>query len=200
MKKMKAGLVAAAILASFSGAALAEGSFYGAVDVGKSTFKGACEGTWPGETCKDTDTALRGIIGYQVNPNLAVEASYANYGAAEYNDNAGLTASASATGFQLSAVGSWPIANAFSLTGKLGLALTKGEVKAAETTPGIEFTYSNDDDTTALAWGIGARYDINQSVAVRAQYERLGKISFDKTDSTATSPLNLLTAGVIFRF
>ncbi len=200
MNKFKAGFVAAAVLASFSGAALAEGSFYGAVDVGQTTFKDGCEGTLPGETCKDTDTVLRGSIGYQLNPNLAVEASYANYGAAEFNDNAGLTASLSATGFQFSAVGSWPIADALSLTGKLGLALTKGEGKAAETTPGIEFTYSNDDDNTTLAWGIGARYDINQSVAVRAQYESLGKISFDKTDSTQTYPLNLLTAGVIFRF
>ncbi len=199
MNKMKVSL-AAAVLVSFSGTALAETSFYGAVDVGQSTFEDGCEGMPPGITCKDTDTALRGSLGYQLNRHLAVEASYADYGASEINHNAGLTGSASATGFQFSGVGSWAITDAFSLTGKLGLAQTKGEIKVAVTTPGLEFSYSNDDDNTTFAWGIGVRYDFNQSFAVRAQYESLGEISVDKTDSTAEGTLNLLTAGLIFRF
>ncbi len=48
--------------------------------------------------------------------------------------------------------------------------------------------------------GVGARFNINPSVAIRAQYERLGKISIDKTNPTVSRDLDLLTAGVIFGF
>jgi len=199
MGKFKSGLVAAMLWASVSGSAWATevGQFYGAIDVGQSKFKEACTGVFPGETCSDTDTALRGALGYQVHPNVAVEASYANYGMAKFNDNAGLTAEAKASGFQLSAVGSWPLADAFSVTGKLGLALTKGELAIRDVVLG---SYAQDDSKTTFAWGVGVRFNINPSVAIRAQYERLGEISIDKTDPTAKGDLDLMTAGVIFNF
>jgi len=199
MKKIKLGLVAAVLLAGVSGSALATevGKLYGAIDVGQTTVKSFCDGTLAGETCDDAGMGFRGAVGYQVMPNLAVEASYANYGTAEFNDNAGFTVDGNVTGFQFSAVGSYPVADAFSLTGKLGLALTNGELDANIAGFG---SAKFDDDTTTLAWGIGVRYDINTSIAVRAQYESLGKISFDSTDPTAESDVNLLTAGIVFNF
>ncbi len=154
MQKFKSGLAAAVLWVSVSGSAWATevGQFYGAIDVGQSKFKEACTGIFPGETCTDTGTVLRGAVGYQAHPNVAVEASYANYGKAEFNDNAGGTAEAKASGFQFSAVGSWPLADAFSVTGKLGLALTKGE--AAVNVVGLG-SYAQDDSNTTFAWGGG---------------------------------------------
>ncbi|MEQ1673703.1 MAG: outer membrane beta-barrel protein [Candidatus Nitrotoga sp.] len=199
MGKIKFGLVAAVLLASVSGSALAieVGQFYGAVDVGQSKAKDACTDVFPGETCTDTGTVLRGAVGYQAHPNVAVEASYANYGKImEFNDNAGGTAEVKASGFQFSAVGSWPLADAFSVTGKLGLALTKGEIAARVVGVG---SYAQDDSNTTFAWGVGAHFNINQSVAIRAQYERLGEISADKTNLGGRD-LDLLSAGVVFSF
>ena len=199
MGKFKSGLAAAMLLASVSGSAWATevGQFYGAIDGGQTKFKEFCTDVLPGQTCSDTGTVLRGAVGYQAHPNVAVEASYANYGQAEFNDNAGLSGEAKASGFQFSAVGSWPLADAFSVTGKLGLALTKGEIAARVVGVG---SFSFDDSNTTLAWGVGARFNINQAVAIRAQYEQLGNISFDKTDPTQKGKLDLLTAGVIFNF
>ena len=192
MNKMKAGLVAAAMLASFSGAALAEGSFYGALDVGQSKYPGACDDMPAGVSCSETDTMFRGSIGYPINPNLAVEASYADYGASEAS-GFGATASVAASGFQFSAVGSLPISDVFSLTGKLGVALTKGELS------GTGFV-TEDDSSTTVAYGVGVRYNISKTVAVRAQYESLGEISASSTDPTAKGDVDFLTAGVIFSF
>ncbi len=123
MGKIKSGLAAAMLLASVSGSAWATevGKFYGAIDVGQVTVKNFCDGTLPGETCDDADIGFRGAVGYHVMPNLAVEASYADYGTASFNDNAGLKVDGNVTGFQFSAIGSYPVADAFSVTGKLGL-------------------------------------------------------------------------------
>ncbi len=191
MNKMKAGLVAAAVLACFSGAALAQGSFYGAVDVGQSTAKDACAGVGAGESCNDTDTAFRGSVGYQINPSLGVEASYGNYGESKYS-GFGITATATASGFQFSAIGSLPVSDVFALTGKLGVALTEGEVSCPLC------PYSASASNTTVAYGIGARYNINKTVAVRAQYEDLGKIKVDSTEPG--SKLTMLSFGMVFGF
>ena len=195
MNKMKAGLVAAAVLASFSGAALAEGSFYSAVDIGQTTFVDACDGVGAGETCSDTDTAFRGSVGYQVNPSLGLEASYGNYGELKYSDGF-VNASYTASGFQFSAVGSLPVSDVFALTGKLGIALTEGKVSVSA--PSIGYAEIVSASNTIVAYGIGMRYNLNKTVAVRAQYEDLGKI---KAVSTVTGfKLTMLSFGVIFGF
>ncbi len=190
MKKMKAVLVAAAILASFSGAALAEGSFYGAVDVGQSRLKDACTAPPAGWSCKNTDTAFRGSVGYQVNPNWGVEASYGKHGEFKASGS-GITVSGTATGFQFSAVGSLPVSDVVALTGKLGVALTEGEVVNT-------LNYSASANNTTVAYGIGARYNINKTVAVRAQYEDLGKIKYVNTGPGYK--LTILSFGAVFGF
>ncbi len=194
MKKMKAVLVAAAITASFSGAALAEGSFYGAVDVGQSRLKDACPALPAWWSCKNTDTAFRGSVGYQVNPNWGVEASYGKHGEVKVSGS-GITASGTATGFQFSAVGSLPVSDVVALTGKLGVARTEGKFFCLLCTPTpISVSASN----TTMAYGIGARYNINKTVAVRAQYEDLGKIKYGNTGPGYK--LTILSFGAVFGF
>ncbi|MEQ1814016.1 MAG: outer membrane beta-barrel protein [Candidatus Nitrotoga sp.] len=199
MGKFKSGLAAAVLLVSVSGSAWATevGQFYGAVDVGQGTLKDSCGGELPGETCDDTDVAFRGALGYQAHPNVAAEVSFAQYGKTKFNSPGVGNVEAKASGFQLAAIGSYPVADAFSVTGKLGLAITKGEIEVNVIGFG---SASFDDSTTSLVWGIGGLYNINQSIAVRAQYESIDKVSFDSTDPTAEGDVNVLSAGVIFGF
>lgn len=124
---------------------------------------------------------------------MGVEASYASYGTSKYNDNAGLTGKAEVMGFLFSVIGSYPLSDTFLLTGKLGAALLTGEVTVAFSGISVMF----DDNSTTLAWGIGARYNISPSVALRAQYEDLGEASFG---GGAVSDVNLLSVGLIFSF
>lgn len=199
MKKIKRGLAAAVVLASFSGAALAEGSnLYGAIDIGQSNAKDACTGMPAGVSCKDTDTAIRGSLGYQVNPGLGVEASYGNYGAAKAVLGVPVSVKVAGSGWQVSAVGSLPIelrtGEFLTLTGKLGVAVTKAE--ASGTALGMTVALGN-ANTTTIAYGIGVRYNISRSMALRAQYENLGTIG---NDTIGKSNLELLTIGAIFGF
>lgn len=189
MNKFQVGLMV--ILASFSGATFAEGNFYGGIDVGQSTIKDFCTGAPAGWSCSNTATAARASLGYQVNSGLGVEASYGNYGEAKASGS-GITVSGTASGFQFSAIGSLPVSETFALTGKLGIALTE----AKESAPAVG--YSSSASNTTVAYGIGVRYNINKTIAVRAQYEDLGNI---KADSTGTSSkLTILSFGATFGF
>jgi len=199
MNKIQTWVVGTVVLASFSGAALAEGSnLYAAIDFGQTTVKDACTNiTSLGFSCKDTDTAVRGSLGYQVNPSLGVEGSYGNYGASTVSglvSGIPVSGKVAFSGFQLTAVGSLPLNESFALTGKLGVAFTKLETSGA--VQGIPVV-SKSTNSTTLAYGIGARYNINKSIALRAQYENLGKVGDDTTEK---STVTLLSAGAIFSF
>lgn len=181
-----------------SGAACAsESGFYAALDAGQSRAKDACTGLPAGFSCKNTGTAVRIGGGYQFNNNVAAELSYGDYGANKANGIAAgipIALSAKASGFQVSVVGSLPLNDSFALTGKLGVANTKEKVSGAGGGVGVNASATS----TTGVFGIGVRYDISKSIAVRAQYEDLGNIG--DTATTGKSKLTLLTLGLTFGF
>lgn len=200
MKKILAGLCVAATMATVSGAALAADSgFYGAVDIGQSKAKDFCtpEAGVTINSCDDKDTAYRIGVGYQFNQNFGLEANYVDFG----KDNASVTVLGvpvtvvgEAVAFQLSATGTLPVNESFAIIGKLGIART--DVDASASAPGVTITAS--DNSTELTYGIGVKYNINKTMAVRAQYEDFGKVGDDAT--TDTTKLTLLSVGLTFGF
>lgn len=200
MKKILAGLCVAATMATVSGAALAADSgFYGAVDIGQSKAKDVCTPE-AGATitgCDDKDTAYRIGVGYQFNQNFGLEANYVDFGTFDVSATVlgvPVTADADADAFQLSATGTLPINESFAIIGKLGMARTS--VDASASAPGVTVTAS--DNSTELTYGIGVKYNINKTMAVRAQYEDFGKVGDDAT--TGKSKLTLLSVGLTFGF
>lgn len=199
MRKFKSGLAAAVLLASVSGSVWATevGQFYGAVDVGQSTLHGFCDAANTADpalivtSCDESDIGFRGAVGYQVMSNLAVEAGYGSYGTATATwtiIGIPVPLDGKATSFQISAVGSYPVADAFSVTGKLGLAMSTIKLTASCGVCGASF--SEKDDGTDVVLGVGVLYNINKSVGLRAQWERI----------TSDDAIDLLSAGVVFNF
>lgn len=170
--------------------ALADG-FYGALDFGQAKAKDACTGLPAGTTgCKDTAPVYRIAGGYQFAPMWGAEVSYAGYGKESAGTLGALSVDWQLSGLQVSGTGTFPLGNDFSLIGKLGLART--EIKL--TGGGASVSSTN----TKFAYGIGAQYDFTKSVAVRAQYEDLGTVG--DTNTTGTSKVTLLSAGVVLKF
>lgn len=194
MKKLTVSILSAVALTTLSGAAMAEG-FYAALDAGQARYNISCAGT---VACSNTATAVRVTGGYQYTPNVAVEVSYGDYGAATgsvVDPVLGLANAKIATsGLQLAAVGSLPLSNNFALTGKLGVASTsvKTSVTAAAGVGGVTST------STTLTAGIGVRYDLSKNVSLRAQYESLGNVK--EGASGQKFGLSLISAGVSFAF
>jgi opacity protein-like surface antigen len=181
-----------------SGAAFAaDEGFYVALDAGQSRAKDACTGIPAGFSCKNTGTAIRLGGGYQFSNNVGVELSYGDYGSNKASGTVGgvpISASLKATGLEAALVGSLPLSPSFSLTGKLGIANTKIKGQGA----GGGFTVSASATSTTGSYGIGMRYDLSKAMALRAQYEDLGKIGDAAT--TGKSKISLLTAGLVFSF
>lgn len=197
----------ALILGATVSPAMADG-YYGALDVGQTKAGDACNTnglpvglTLVGAGCKDTATLYRIAGGYQFTPMWGAEVSYGAYGKATmgtaplFTPGIGIlsTGDWQLSGIQVSGTGTFPLGDAFSLIGKLGIARTDLKFSGGGLSPQPPMT-----TTTKLAYGIGAQYELTKRVAVRAQYEDLGTIGDAIT--TGTSKVTLLSAGVVYKF
>ena len=187
--------LAAAAFALPAAAQMNSSAFYAGLSIGQSKFSDACEGSVPAGfsvTCDDKDTAWRIFGGYQFHPNFAVEIGYSDLGRAQATVSSGGlsgTAKVEATAFDAVVVGSWPINQAFSLYGKFGLY--HGEAKLTASGTGVGS--SSDKDTGSdLTYGLGARYDFNRNIGVRAEWQRYNDFS--------GSDIDVLSVGVLYRF
>jgi len=213
-RKFLSVAVAAALVAG-STAAVAQASkpWYGGVSIGQSKVKidnnpfAVPAGFTSSGTSKDeTDTGYKIFAGYRFNQNFAVEGGWTDFGkfstTQTFSAPAGsVGASFKASGWHVDAVGIWPLQNNFSLFGKLGGIYT--EMKTSLSTSG-SITFTPGAQTSAkksefnLKYGLGAQYDINQSIGIRAEWERASKVG--DANSTGEADIDLLSVGLVYRF
>lgn len=197
---MKKIIIVALLLSTFVvNPALADntGKLYGAIDLGQGNAKDACSGLPSTISCSTTTTAFRFGLGYQANQNVSLEAAYIDGGKIDIGGNYlgwPVTGEMSMTGFQLSAIGSYPISNEAELLGKIGFA----SLKAKESVTVGGYSASSDNSNSNVTFGIGARYKVSDKMAIRAMYEDFGTIKADSTSSG--SKVTLLSAGLQFGF
>jgi OOP family OmpA-OmpF porin len=156
-KKWLVALLSAAAM-TFSAGAVAQAALSGAyvgLDIGQTDFG------------PDDDTGWKIFGGYRFHQNIAAELAYGllvDQGAREL------------TSLEAVAVGMFPLANQFSIIGKLGFAML-------DSSPG--------GDETELTYGIGAQYDVTRNLGVRLQWQRY---------STDPDDVDFLSIGVLWKF
>jgi predicted porin len=177
-KSMKKSLLTLALAALCTAAPAMAAETYVLLDVGQTSLSNCAGCSKP--------AAIRIGAGYQYKPNLAFETSYAILG----SPTVGGVTLTKLSAFQIAAIGSYPVADAIALTGKLGVVSAMTDVSGINT---AGFT-----GTTSLnvSWGLGAQYTVSKQFTVRAQYENLGRFG------NSTSPIkgSLLSAGVVMNF
>lgn len=151
-KKWLVSMLGAAAM-TVSAGALAQSAttgFYVGAEVGQTDIDGA----------DDNDIGFKLLGGYRFHPNIAAEVGYGML-----YDKSGLEA----TAIEVVAVGMFPIANQFSIIGKLGFA-------------NVEFEEGGSSaDSTDLTWGLGVQYDFSRNLGLRAlwqRYESDAKVDF----------------------
>jgi OmpA-OmpF porin, OOP family len=157
-KKWFVSMLGAAAMAVSAGAYAqqpASTGFYIGAEVGNTDVGGA-----------DDDIGFKILGGYQFHRNIAAELGYGLM-----YDKSGVEVKA----LEAVAVGMFPIANQFSIIGKLGLA-------NIDVNPG--------DDKTELTWGLGVQYDFSRNLGVRALWQRY------ETDEA----IDFLAVGVTWKF
>lgn len=168
------------------------GQFYLGGSFGKSDFDdgNAIPDLITSGTVDGKDSGFKIFGGYQFNQNFGVELAYVDLGKAKYSGTFGALpvtgGSVDTTGFNFSAVGTLPLNPSFELFGKVGLFAW--EAQARDTTGGVPF--SGKDDGADLSFGIGASYNINKNLSVRAEWEQF----------KAVDTISLLSLGIVFKF
>jgi OmpA-OmpF porin, OOP family len=167
-KKWLASLLGAAAL-TMSGGVLAQGfgtapsmatvpNFYAGLEIGRA------------DVGDDDDIGFKIFGGYQFHRNIAAEVGY---GMLFDKSDVEVTA------LEFVAVGLFPVANQFSIIGKLGFANVEFDA------PGFS------DDKTELTYGVGVQFDVNRNLGVRALWQHY---------DSDPEELDWFTIGAIWRF
>ncbi len=156
-----AGLMSTAVMAAGPMA----GQWYGGGNIGQSKFKDLCSGF--AGPCTDTDTSFKIFGGYTFSPNVSGEIGYLDIGKGKISTGGPtpITANLSGNALYIDAVGNYPLANNFSLLGRIGFANAK-----AKATAGLN---SASDSVTKLHIGVGASYDISPILSLRGEWEQV---------------------------
>lgn len=166
-KKWLVSMLGAAAMTASAGA-LAQGfgsatsmatvpNFYAGLEIGKS------------DIADEDDIGFKIFGGYQFHRNIAAEVGY---GMLFDKSDVEITA------LEFVAVGLFPIANQFSILGKLGFANVEAD------SPG------GSEDKTELTFGIGVQFDVSRNLGIRALWQR-----YDTEEE-----LDWFTVGALWRF
>lgn len=168
MKKLIFALIAAATAV---GSAQAAGPYVG-VGVASADHSYNLSGTTNGST--DGYKASGKIFGgYDLDQTWGVEAGYTDVRKSAYNytlNGAPGRAESDGHSFYVAGKATAPINEQFSVFGKLGAANNKSTLSST-TTP----AFNRSNSKTELYAGVGVQYNLNQKVALTAEYERYGK-------------------------
>lgn len=154
----------------------------------------------------DKGTGFSVYGGYQVNPFIAVEVGYADLGKAKYRasglvDPPGVITSAqaragltpSAKGPTVALVGTCPVAERFSLTGRAGTIFATTKIDADINVGGISDSESESASTHDFLFGVGALYNVSDKFGFTLDYTRYLKVGDE--DTTGEGDVNQFNLG-----
>ena len=158
-------------------AAAQDTGFYVGASLGAAKAKQICGNA---ANCDPDETAIKGLVGYQLHRNLAVEGGYQYFGMFS-RDSRGLSASA----LDAVAVGSWPVMNQLAVYGKAGVYFADMKSKPLG------------EQNSGLTYGLGAEYALSPTIGLRGEWQRYdnvggGDLGF-KTD------IDVLSAAIVWR-
>ncbi len=188
---MKQIALAIALIGTMASAS-AQSPLYMAGNLGQAHISADCSGAL---SCDKSDIGYKLTAGYQVNPLVALEASYIDFGklkASGYDENADVVnAKVESSGFLLAAALRHNVNPKVSLVGRLGLSIldSKGTVSA------FGVSGSKSYNSTKPYLGLGAEYALNKQLrlTVGADFTRI------ELDDESTS-VRLLSAGAQYAF
>jgi opacity protein-like surface antigen len=152
-----------------------DSGFFVSAQAGRSRYDVGSDGF--GNDFGKKNGTIGGVgIGYAFNPIIAVELSYNDYGKVNFGGVEGKAKSP-----QLSAILSAPIADAFSVYGRLGVSDTDRKVSG--------FGASASEKKTEAIYGLGFGYNFAKNIKGTVEYQKLDD-----------SKVDALVAGVKFGF
>lgn len=182
--QMKKIALAAVLIGSMAGASA---QVYVAGNVGQSHFSIDCTDA----SCDKSDMGYKLTAGYKLNPMVALEASYVNFGKLKVRgtDDAGdpFSGDLKTSGLLFAAAVRYEAAPAVSLVGRLGLSSLKTKLSSS--------LGGGDTSSTKPYFGIGAEYSLNKQMRLTAGAD----FTRAKVDNDSGS-VRLLSVGAQYDF
>lgn len=208
-------LIAAALFASVSAGALAQGAYIGG-SLGAAKVEGVEDyvnqaqnlaadfGISSRSEYSGSEAAVKLFGGYSFNEYFAIEGGYADLGSHEADITyLGLFSEHNEwdiSALFVDAIGKIPVSDSFSLFGKIGYARTKTEYKYSDSF-GDSFSINKSKGTTKF--GIGGEYTIAKRYGIRAEFERYSDVGsqFDfDPDVNKSSDIDVFSIGFNYKF
>lgn len=142
---------------------------------------------------EDENDLIEGAVGWRLNPFMSIQGSYIYFG--EYG---GDFASATVSGYTLSAAGHLPLGDKLDVFIRLGQLFSTVDVEVAE--------WNDEFDENSLFLGLGLNYEFTDGMFFSVEYDRF-KVDYD-TDNFADdldfeeseTDFNVVKAGVKIQF
>jgi opacity protein-like surface antigen len=153
--------------------------------------------TSPSTTVDTRTEGWKVYAGYQLNDYLGVEGGYANlndWTAHSSTSGGSYLNKGNADAWLLSAVGTIPLTNKFSVMGRLGAAYMLVDSRLTDlsnTSDTTTRTQSIGKDSYGAYYGVGVTYALLDNFKLRAEWERINGENVDT---------NLMTAGFAVQF
>lgn len=180
MKKMMVATLMALLAGGASAQVYIEGSF------GSTNLDADCAGT---TSCDKSGTGAKLVVGYSVNPNVAVEAGYVNFGEAKASVYAA-DARFKSNAFYIGGAGRGQFTTNFWGVARLGLAQVETKIDR-------NFGGSNSKSKANALFGLGVEYNLNP------KFKITGGVDFTQSpiaDNNETATLRLLSIGAQYNF
>ena len=159
---------------------------------------------------KETATGYKLFGGYKFNQTWGIEGGYTDL--RDYRATVTPAVAANAGNvtvkthsWNLFGTGTLPLANNFSLGGKLGISRNTSKMNFSSNGGTFFASDAGSANKTSLAWGVGAGYAFNKNIGVRVEYEDLGRAGdsnsgFTVPTKTSNSKPSLWSVGMQYTF
>lgn len=151
----KIAAATALVIASSAAFAAQPNTVYAGADLGRTKIDGL-----PGH-----GTSVGAFVGYNVLPNVALEAGYRRLASITFTAP-GFRSDVDLNQLSLSAVGTLPLSNGFSLLGRLGYSSVEAETK-------VSGSRIKETDSNAII-GLGVGYAFTPAVSARLEFQKPG--------------------------
>ncbi len=159
------------------------------------------------------DSAFRVYGGYKFLNYFAAELGYTDLGTFAIRSTAvsagvgpgSLTNETRIRGDDLSVLGSWPLGNAFSVFGRVGVFAAEAETSVSTSGAIVRVGSTSTTDSkkrgTQATYGLGAVYQLTPAITVRGEWSRFEKVkTLDVLGGSSDSSINLYTLGLAYHF
>lgn len=144
----------------------------------------------------ETDIGYRYFGGYRFSRNWGVELGYSDLGKGDGEPGVlpVQKSAAQTSAWTLAGTGVWPIGEAFSLLGRVGLSVTSPDATALAAGGATGSALPRYRPT--VLWGFGGQYDVTGNVGLRVDYNNFGRLADDPNGTRS----DLWSVNAVVRF